>query len=83
MILSAEKDTILKYLGKHPSRKIIPHLKHKKVFNAKGNSFSPKSIQDIINGVTENINVETEIIHLVATEKEKIQNLENLKKQVL
>lgn len=83
MIQDTEKQTIIKYLGKHPSRKIIPYLNSKKCFNSKGKSYSPKSIQNIINGETGNTVVETHIFYLVATEKKEVQKLENLKKQTL
>ena len=81
MIQETEKQTIIKYLGKHPSRKIIPYLNSKKCFNSKSKPFSPKSIQNIINGETENTVVETHIFKLVATSKKEIQELEKLKKQ--
>lgn len=83
MIQAVEKQTIIKYLGKHPSRLIIPHLNRKKIFNSKGKSFSPKSIQNIINGETDNTIVEMEIFKIVATKKEEAQKLENFKKQTL
>lgn len=83
MILENEKQTIIKYLGKHPSRKIIPYLNSEKCFNSKGKPYSPKSIQNIINGVTDNLQVETYIFKLVATEKKEAQKLEILKKQAL
>lgn len=83
MILENEKQTIIKHLGKHPSRLIIPHLNNKKIFNSKGQSFSPKSIQNIINAETENTIVEMEIFKLVATKKAEAQKLENFKKQTL
>jgi hypothetical protein len=83
MIQEVEKQTIIKYLGKHPSRLIIPFLNGKKVYNSKGKSFSPKSIQNIINGETENTIVEMEIFKLVATKKSEAQKLENFKRQTL
>jgi hypothetical protein len=83
MIQEVEKQTIVKYLGKHPSRLIIPLLNSKKIHNSKGKSFSPKSIQNIINGETENTIVEMEIFKLVATKKAEAQKLENFKKQTL
>lgn len=83
MILDTEKQSIIKYLGKHPSRKIIPYLNSEKCFNSKGKPYSPKSIQNIINGVTDNLQVETYIFKLVATEKKEAQKLEILKKQAL
>lgn len=83
MITPEEKELIIKYLGKHFSRKIIPVLNYKSILNEKQKSYSPKSIQNIINGITENTKVETAIFQLVADCKEKQEKLQNLKKQVL
>jgi hypothetical protein len=83
MIHEVEKQTIIKYLGKHPSRLIIPYLNSNSIFNAKGKSFSPKSIQNIINGETNNTQVELVIFKLVAAKKSEFQKLENFKKQTL
>lgn len=79
MIFDTDKETIIKFLGKQPSRKIRPYLKQKKCFNSKGKEFSPKSIQNIINGEYENIEVETFIYQLIAIEKTKLDNYKKLK----
>lgn len=83
MIFPNEKETILKYLGKHFSRKIIPYLNVKDCFNTKGKPYSPKSIQNIVNGETDNPAVEILIFRLVATEKAKAEKLTNLKKTIV
>jgi len=82
MIQESEKLVITKYLGKHPSRKIIPYLNLKGYFNSKGQPYSPKSLQNIINGITNNIAVETQIFKLVAIEKARNESLTKLKKQL-
>lgn len=82
MIKPFEKEIIIEHLGKQPSKKIIPILNKKKIYNSKGKSFSPKSIQDIINGKTENRSVETQIIKIIETEKQLKIKMEGLKKQV-
>ncbi|WP_130736898.1 hypothetical protein [Flavobacterium sp. J27] len=83
MITESEKDIIVQILGKHPSRVIIPVLNEKQVFNKKGESYSPKSIQNILNGITENHTVEKEILEIVETKKAEKNSLKNFKKQVL
>lgn len=83
MIFPNEKETIVKYLGKHFSRKIIPYLNSNKCFNSKGKSYSPKSIQNIVNGETDNPIVEVLIFRLVATEKAAAEKLINLKKSIV
>ncbi|WP_130735449.1 hypothetical protein [Flavobacterium sp. J27] len=82
MIKPFEKQIIVNYLGKQPSKRIIPVLNEKKIFNARGKSFSPKSIQDILNGKTENRIVETEIIKIVKAEKKKKMEVESFKREV-
>ncbi len=82
MIKPFEKEIIIKYLGKQPSKKIIPVLNKKKIYNSRGKSFSPKSIQDIINGKTENRSVETQIIKIIETEKQIEIKMEGFKNQV-
>lgn len=82
MIYDTDKETIIKYLGKQPSRKIRPYLKKKKIFNNKGSEHSPKSIQNIINGEYENIEVETAIFELVATSKKEQQKLNRIKQNL-
>lgn len=83
MINSDEKKAIIAVLGRHASRKIIPYLNSIKCFNIKGKSFSPKSIQDVLNGITENKEAELNILKLVAIEKVKTQELEAFKKETL
>ncbi|VXB56745.1 conserved hypothetical protein [Flavobacterium sp. 9AF] len=83
MIQDFEKEIIIKYLGKQPSRKIIPILNKKKIFNIKGKPYSPKSIQNIINGKNENRKVETQIIKIVEAEKRVKGAIESFKKDVL
>lgn len=82
MIKPSEKEIIVKYLGKQPSRSIIPVLNKKRIFNARGKSFSPKSIQDIINGKTENFKVETQIVKIVEAAQKTENDIESLKQEV-
>lgn len=80
MIFDTDKETIIKYLGKQPFRKIRPYLKQKKIVNRQGKEHTAKSVQNIINGEYENIEVETAIFELVATtkaENEKLQKIKN------
>ena len=83
MIFPNEKEAIIKVLGKQPSRKIQPYLKLKKCLNARGVPYSPRSIQDVINGETDNFDVEKHIFELVAIEKKNIEKLNELKQQIL
>jgi hypothetical protein len=73
MLDLTDKANIFKYLGKQPSRLIRPHLKKNKFFNTKGEEFSPKSIQNIFNGITANFDVELEILQLVEMQKIKLK----------
>ncbi|NHN25188.1 hypothetical protein FIA58_005800 [Flavobacterium jejuense] len=82
MIKSFEKDIILHFLGKQPSKKIIPVLNKKKIYNIRGKSYSPKSIQDIINGKTENRIVEIQIIKIIEKEKRINSKIEDLKNEI-
>lgn len=77
MILPSEKKTIIKVLGKHYSRKIKPYLESKQI------NVSTKVIQNVVNGITENLTIEMLIVRLVEKEKIKVQKLKNMKKQNL
>jgi hypothetical protein len=66
MITPIEKEAIIIHLGKQPSRIIRPYLKKKKLFNTSGKEFSPKSIQNFLNGITENLLVEKAISEINA-----------------
>ena len=83
MINPAEKEQIIEILGLQYSRKILPYLKMKNCFNKKGNPYTPRVIQSVINGEVENTIIETHIFKLIASIKAKKQELENLKKQTL
>ena len=68
MITPAERRFIIKAFGKHYSGDIIPYLTKRKLFNALGEPFSPKSIQSFVNRERENLAVEAAIIkHAVTT----------------
>ena len=83
MIFPNEKEKIIEVLGKQWSRKILPYLKSKKVKNAKGQFYSSKSIENIMNAKADNYDVEKNIIELVKEEQEKQKKLKAFKKQVL
>lgn len=72
MITKTEKKLIVATLGKQYSGKVIEHLDKRKIYNAKGGSFSAPSIRMIVSG-TENLKVESEILKLVAKEKSRIE----------
>jgi hypothetical protein len=83
MINTSQQKAIKKYLGKHYSPKIIVRLSKRKIFNSKNEVFSCKSIQNIVNGKQENMQVEKEIFKLIAYKKKALAKENLLRKQVL
>lgn len=79
MITTSDKKTIIKYLGNHYSRAIVPALQNLNIVNRYGKYYSNRSINDIVNGVTENIAVETEIFKMVSNKKKQLKKLQTLK----
>ena len=80
MITPLYTKAIKKELGKQYSPVIIAHLSKKKIFNAKGLPFKPKSIQEIVNGGLENLVVQKEIFKLLdKVKKQKQIDLQNQK----
>jgi hypothetical protein len=83
MITENQKEAICNILGKHYSSKVIAHLENKGIKPIKNKAFTPKIIQDIVNGRTEEYSfVEIEIVNLVSATKKrnekaakKLQNL--------
>jgi len=65
MINKVQKKSIITNLGKQYSPAIIEHLNKKQIFNSKNLPFSPKSIQNIVNGLSDNILVEKQIFVLL------------------
>lgn len=68
MIKATLKNKIKKVLGAHYSSKIIAHLNSVEVFNSKGEPYTSKSIQAIVNATNEreNLTVESHILDLLA-----------------
>jgi len=65
MITENQKEAICNTLGKQYSSKIIAHLEKKDIKPMRNKVFSPKIIQDIVNGRLEYATVEIEIVNLV------------------
>lgn len=82
MITTEDKNTIVKYLGKQYSRKILPELSRLELFNQKGKPFSTRSINGIVNGETENLGIENIIFKLVHKVKKSRENLTKYKQSV-
>ena len=72
MITETQKEAICNTLGNKYSIKIIAHLKKKGIKPLKNGVFTPKIIQDIVNGRHENYEyVELEIVNLVVAVKKR------------
>lgn len=70
MITETQKEAICNTLGKQYSPMIIAHLEIKGIKSVKNKDFTPKMIQDIVNGRYEHSIAEIEIVNLVnATKK--------------
>lgn len=82
MITSEDKQTIIENLGNHYSRIIVPELKKRKVLNRYGKNFSNRSINDIVNGVQENLKVEKVIFQLIKKRKQEQEQLNQLKQSL-
>lgn len=85
MIKAAEKKQIIAVLGGKYSRKIIPFLTKKKIFNSHGNPFSPKSVQKLINATEgyENLEAELAIAQLVDRTKAEKAKIAKAKSKLL
>jgi len=66
MITATVKKKITSTLGKQYSRAIIARLVENEIFNENNEPYSPASIQMIVNGQRENLDVELEILALVS-----------------
>lgn len=71
MITETQKEAICNTLGKQYSPIIIAHLESKGIKPIKNNDFTPKIIQDIVNGRHEYSTVEIEIVNLVNAVKKR------------
>ncbi|PKB18361.1 hypothetical protein [Flavobacterium sp. 5] len=69
MINETQKEAICNILGGKYSAKIIAHLEKKEIKPMRNKVFTPKIIQDIVNGRTENTTVEIAIVKLVKAVK--------------
>jgi DNA-binding transcriptional MerR regulator len=83
MITENQKEAICNTLGKQYSAKIIAHLEKKKIKSLKNKDFTPKIIQDIVNGRSENTTVELQIVTLVNRVKKETEKAENKLKTLL
>lgn len=71
MITNTQKEAICNTLGKQYSPMIIAHLESKGIKPVKNLVFTPKIIQDIVNGRHEYSAVEIEIVNLVNAVKKR------------
>jgi hypothetical protein len=71
MITETQKEAICNTLGNKYSSKIIAHLERKGIKPVKNLVFTPKIIQDIVNGRHEYSAVEIEIVNLVNAVKKR------------
>ena len=83
MISPEQKEKIITVLGNHYSTEIIQHLNDKEIFNSNGKTFSPAGIRNIVNGLRQNLIVETEIANLlqykIVTQKKLQKKFQNIK----
>lgn len=85
MITNNYKAHIQKVLGKHYAKKIIHFLTINKILNKNNEPFSNASVQQIVNGRLENIEVEAAILNYVnkiEKAKAKLQKIMNQKTTV-
>lgn len=83
MIFPNQKEYINQVLGKQPGKKIMPYLKKKKLKNARGQDFSPKSLQLILDGEYDNLEVEEHIWQFMKEYEIRKKKLEKLKKVII
>lgn len=83
MINPIQTISIKKHLGKQYSPVVIAHLVKRKIFNSKNKVFSCKSIQNIVTGKQENLQVEKEIFKLIASKKKAAVKDNQFRKEIL
>ena len=83
MITATLKKKIIATLGKHYSKKIIPYLVKKEVFNREGLPYKPSSIQNIVTGQRENDIVELHILNLLSETQLQQKKLKEKKSKIL
>ena len=83
MIDDELKQKIIATLGNHYSGSIIDRLNEKEIYNAKGSSYSPSSIKNIVNGERESEVVENEILDLLAERISALKRKEAKKNKLL
>ncbi len=83
MISKQQYNVIKTILGKQYSISIIDYLTKKKIFNAKGEPFSPDSIQLIVRGKRPNIEIENHIAKLVANRKKQLEKSLQIRKELI
>jgi hypothetical protein len=79
MITAEQKIQITDVLGKQYSPKIISYLCEKGIKPIRADFFTPKIVQDIMTGESENIEVEIAILDLVDQVKKELRKLEQKK----
>ncbi len=82
MITEQDKTTIIENLGKKYSKKILPEINKKGLVNRYNKPFSNRSINDIVNGDTENLLIEKLIFQLIKKNKQEIQKLQEFKNSI-
>lgn len=82
MIQAHDKENVVKYFGKQYSRKLIPKLLQLGVFTATGKPFSSRTLNWVINGNTENLEVEKAIFLLINELKKERKEVTNLRKRI-
>ncbi|PZW41595.1 hypothetical protein LX95_01276 [Mesonia algae] len=79
MISPKENAELSKILGKNYTSGVISILNDKGITNKIGNSYSPSSVRQVFNGITENIDIELAIFELRDQLKAKQIRLEKLR----
>lgn len=82
MITATQKEQIINVLGKQYSPAIITYLEKKEIKPVRSDAFTPKIIQDIMAGNSENIEAEFAIMELVDKTKKTLQKLEQKKSKL-
>lgn len=82
MISVEDKQIIIENLGVQYSKKILPEVNKKKLRNRYNKPYSNRSINDIVNGDTENLPIEKIIFQLVKKTKIEKQELIEFKKSI-
>lgn len=82
MITAENKETIIKYLGRNYSQKILPELQNNKIVSPSGANYNNRTLQWLVNGGAENIEAEKIIFDIIKKIKKNRDNLTKYKKSV-